>query len=258
VKAGHTVTGTTRNADKAEAIRTAGAAPAVADALDARAVREAVTRAKPGVVIHELTAIPGSFNIGRFYQAFAATNCLRMEGTDHLLAAALAVGAGRFIAQSYAGWPFARVGGPVKTEDDPFDSNPPSTLRNSLEAIRHLERAVTDAEGIEGIVLRYAGFYGPGNTIGEGGALLAQIRKRRVAIVGKGRASVHSFISRTRRTLRSRQSGAAREFATSRTTNPWRYRNGCGHWWLTSAQNRLIEFRLGWSGSRLANPGSGS
>ncbi len=129
----------------------------------------------------------------RFDQGFAATNRLRTEGTDHLLAAALASGARRLVAQSFAGWPFARVGGPVKAEDAPLDPNPPAQLRRTLDAIRHLESAVLGAEGLEGVVLRYGGSYGPGTSAGEGGFLLDAIRRRRFPIVGDG-GGVWSFV----------------------------------------------------------------
>ncbi|HYN18819.1 MAG TPA: NAD-dependent epimerase/dehydratase family protein, partial [Actinomycetes bacterium] len=113
--------------------------------------------------------------------------------TDHLLEAARAAGARRFVAQSFAGWPFARVGGPVKTEDDPLDPDPPAELRRTLDAIRHLESAVLGAEGLEGVVLRYGGFYGPGTSAGDGGFLLDDLRRRRFPVVGAG-TGVWSFV----------------------------------------------------------------
>jgi nucleoside-diphosphate-sugar epimerase len=102
------------------------------------------------------------------------------------------VGARRFVAQSFGGWNYERTGGPVKTEDDPLDPAPPVQMRRSLEAIRHLEAAVLGADGIEGIVLRYGGFYGPGTNLGPNGDFVQQVRKRRLPIVGDG-AGVWSF-----------------------------------------------------------------
>jgi nucleoside-diphosphate-sugar epimerase len=168
VKAGHTVTGTTRSQSKAESLRSAGATPAVLDALNRDEVLNAVRQSMPDVIIHQLTAIT-DIDMRHFDRVFAQTNRLRTEETDHLLAAAQAVNCQRFIAQSYAGWPFARVGGPVKTEDDPLDPNPPAAMRTTLDAIRYLEQSVTSAPGIDATILRYAGFYGPGNALGEGG-----------------------------------------------------------------------------------------
>ena len=128
VEHGHEVTGMTRTAAKAEAIRAMGGRPAVADALDPEAVAQAVARAEPDAVIHELTAIDLSSLARSIDKTFARTNRLRTEGTDHLLAAARAAGARRFVAQSFAGWPYERIGGPVKTEDDPLDDSPPKPV----------------------------------------------------------------------------------------------------------------------------------
>jgi nucleoside-diphosphate-sugar epimerase len=192
--AGHEVTGMTRSASKEDLVRSLGARPAVADALDSDQVASAVAHANPEVIIHQLTAI-SEVNMTHLDRDFALTNLLRTEGTDHLLAAARAVGARRFIAQSFAGWPFARVGGPVKTEEDPLDNAPPKAVRETMAAIRYLERAVTGADWIEGIALRYGGFYGPGTSISrEPGAFHADaVRKRRFPIVGKG-TGVLSFV----------------------------------------------------------------
>jgi nucleoside-diphosphate-sugar epimerase len=190
---GHQVTAMTRRPDRAAGLRAAGADPVVADALDREAVLAAVTAARPEVVVHELTDLAGMRDFRKFDEGFAATNRLRTEGTDHLLAAARAAGARRFLAQSFAGWPFARTGGPVKTEDDPLDPDPPAALRPTLDAIRYLEAAVLGAEGIEGLVLRYGGFYGPGTSAGEGGFMVQDLRRRRFPLVGDG-TGVWSFI----------------------------------------------------------------
>jgi 2-alkyl-3-oxoalkanoate reductase len=190
---GHQVTAMTRRPDKAASLRAAGADPVVADALDREAVLAAVTAARPEVVVHELTDLAGLRDFRKVEEGFAATNRLRTEGTDHLLAAARAAGARRFVAQSFAGWPFARTGGPVKTEDDPLDPDPPAALRPALDAIRYLEAAVLGAEGIEGLVLRYGGFYGPGTSAGEGGFMLDDLRRRRFPLVGAG-TGVWSFV----------------------------------------------------------------
>jgi nucleoside-diphosphate-sugar epimerase len=193
VAAGHQVTGLTRNPHKAEEIWKAGAKPVIADALDAQAVMSAVEQARPEVVVHQLTAIPAKLDLRRIDRDFALTNRLRTEGLDNLIAAAKAAGCGRVIAQSYAGWPFAREGGAVKSETDGLDPHPPARLRAMLEAIRYTERTATATQGIEGAALRYGPFYGPGNTLGAGGAFLEDIRKRRVPVIGDG-AGVWSFV----------------------------------------------------------------
>ena len=159
--AGHEVTGMTRTPEKAAALRELGAEPVVADALDREAVMAAVRAARPEVVVHQLTAI-GPLNTRNLDAAFVATNRLRTEGTDNLVAAARAAGARRFVGQSFAPWSYKREGGPAKAEDDPLETDPPKHVEETLAAIRHLEAAVTGAEGLEGIVLRYGGFYGPG------------------------------------------------------------------------------------------------
>jgi len=146
VASGHEVVGMTRTASKRDALRALGARPVVADALDPDAVARAVAEAEPEVIVHQLTALSGAPDMRHVDRFFAVTNRLRTEGTDHLLAAGRAVGARRFVAQSFAGWPFARVGGPVKSETDPLDPNPPEALGSTLAAIRYLEQAVAGIE----------------------------------------------------------------------------------------------------------------
>jgi nucleoside-diphosphate-sugar epimerase len=192
VAAGHDVVGTTRSQSRQDAIRQMGATPAVVDALDADQVAEAVAKAQPEVIVHQLTAIDG-FDTRHFDRTFAATNRLRSAGTDHLLSAGHAVGVKRFVAQSYAAWPYARIGGPVKTEQDPLDPAPPSQMRETLDAIRHVEDAVTGADWTEGIVLRYGAFYGPGTSMAPGSEQLEMVRKRKFPVVGTG-GGVWSFI----------------------------------------------------------------
>jgi nucleoside-diphosphate-sugar epimerase len=192
VQAGHSVVAMTRSPGKADAIRASGAEPVTADALDAKAVIAAVREAAPEVVVHELTALPSRLNLRRFDRAFALTNRLRREGTDNLLTAARVAGARRLVAQSFTGWPYAREGGPVKTEEDPLDPDPPSGFRDTLAAIRYLEETVLTAEGLEGLALRYGPFYGPGTSLGEGGSIVEDVRRRRVPIVGSG-AGTWSF-----------------------------------------------------------------
>jgi nucleoside-diphosphate-sugar epimerase len=190
---GHDVVGTTRSPGKVVALRALGAEPVVLDVLDAAAVGRAVSEAAPDVVVHQATALSDLGSLRNLDKAFTETNRLRTAGTDNLLAAAKAVGAKKFVAQSFAGWPYAKDGPWVKDESAPLDPSPPATAVQSMAAIRHLEAAVDGADGIEGIVLRYGGFYGPGTSLSEGGAHLEPIRKRRFPIVGSG-AGIWSFI----------------------------------------------------------------
>lgn len=193
IASGHDVVAMTRSSQHAKALIETGATPVVADALDRAAVIDAVKRAQPEIVIHQLTALIGVKNYAKFDEEFALTNRLRTEGTDHLLAGAQAAGARRFIAQSYGNWNYARTGTSPKTEDDPLDPTPPKNQTQSLKAIRYLENAVLTTEGIEGIALRYGNLYGPSTGIATDGDIVATVRKRGLPVVGDG-AGVWSFI----------------------------------------------------------------
>jgi nucleoside-diphosphate-sugar epimerase len=182
---GHEVIGTCRSPDNAERLRALGAEPAVLDALDARAVRDAVATAEPDAIVHQATALADVRFSKHLDRSFAQTNRLRREGTDALLAAAREAGVPRFVAQSFANFRYARVGGPVKTEDDPLDLTPVGGMGETAAAMRYLDQAVTDAGGI---ALRYGSFYGAPND-----GLLEPVRKRQFPIVGDG-GGVSSFV----------------------------------------------------------------
>src|SRR3954447_9129430 len=184
VSRGHDVAGMTRS--RPDVVRELGGEPVVADALDRDAVIDAIVMANPDVVVHEVTALSGIGDPRHFERDFAPTNRLRTEGTDNLLAGARAAGARKFVAQSFAGWPYEREGSLIKDEDAPLDPHPRAAFRSMLEAIGYLERTVTGADGIEGIVLRYGGFYGPGTSLAPGGAHFEAVRKRKFPIVDGG------------------------------------------------------------------------
>jgi nucleoside-diphosphate-sugar epimerase len=165
----------------------------VADALDPDAVAQAVASAEPEVIVHELTALSGPMSVRDARRperspAATMTNRLRTEGTDHLLAAGRAVGARRFVAQSFAAFRLARIAGPVQTEADLPHPHPPEALRAVQEGYLYLEKAVTTIDWGEGLVLRYGGFYGPGTSISRlpDAQMAVPIRKRRFPIVGDG------------------------------------------------------------------------
>jgi len=185
IAAGHSVVGTTRTAAKAELIKRMGAEPVIADGLDAPAIRAAVIAAEPDTIIDQMTDLADVTDIRHFDRAFTATNRLRTQGTDFLLAAAREAGAGRFIAQSFCGWTYGRGGEEIKTETDALDPDPPAELRRTLQAIQHLEDAVTGSADPEGIVLRYGSFYGP-DTGMLSRAMIDQLRGRRVPLIGGG------------------------------------------------------------------------
>jgi nucleoside-diphosphate-sugar epimerase len=187
VDSGHSVVGLTRTPAKTGLLRELGAEPVVADALDGTVIRAAVVAARPDVIVHQLTDLKGASDLRKFDHVFASSNRLRTTGTDHLLAAARECGVERMVAQSFCGWPYARVGGHVKAEGDPLDQDPPQALRGTLDAIRHLERAVTTTPGIAGVALRYGGFYGPGTGVFDP-SMIDRIRKRHMPVIGGGTA----------------------------------------------------------------------
>jgi nucleoside-diphosphate-sugar epimerase len=190
---GHEVHGMTRSESKQGMLSELGAVPVVADALDPDQVADAVGRAKPDVIVHQLTAI-GVVDMRHFDRDFALTNRLRTEGTDHLLSAGQAVGVERFVAQGVGSYGvYMRTGGPVKTEEDPLDPTPVRQMRESQAAIGHVERAVLGAKWTEGIVLRYGVFYGPGTSLTPGEEQFELIRRRKFPLVGGG-GGVWSFI----------------------------------------------------------------
>jgi 2-alkyl-3-oxoalkanoate reductase len=187
VARGHEVIGTTSSPKGIDAVRALGAEPVVMDGLDAAAVSEAVGRARPDAIIHEMTALSGSPDFRHFDRWFAMTNRLRTEGIEHLLAAARASGVRRFVAQSFTGWSNSRDGSWVKTEADPLDPHPLKAQTETLAAIKFLERAVLEAP-LEGIVVRYGGLYGPGASE----ALAGILRKRMFPVIGNGAGYVSS------------------------------------------------------------------
>src|SRR5919197_990825 len=175
---GHEVIGTSTSPKSAEHVRRLGAKTVKLDLLDPQAVRTAVLGAAPDAIVHQATALANARFTRNLDKSFVATNRLRTEGTDALIAAGREAGVRRFVAQSFASYRGIREGGMVKTEDDPLDPNPPATMRESWAAMNHLEQAVTD---FGGIALRYGVFYGAAND-----GLIEPVRKRQFPIVGGG------------------------------------------------------------------------
>jgi nucleoside-diphosphate-sugar epimerase len=185
IENGHEVIGTCRSQGKGEQLRGLGAEPVALDLLDPGAVREVVVEAKPDAIVHQATALTGLSDFKHFDRSFAETNRLRTDGTDALLAAAREAGVHRFVAQSYASHRHARVGGPVKTEDDPLDPTPVAAMRETVAAMAYLDEAVT---GAGGIALRYGNFYGDPDD-----GMVEAVRARKFPLVGDG-GGVWSFI----------------------------------------------------------------
>jgi nucleoside-diphosphate-sugar epimerase len=182
---GHQVVGTYNSPGNAERVRALGAEPVQLNLLDPRAVRKAVLDARPDAIVHQATALADVRFSRNLDRTFAQTNRLRTEGTDALLGAAREAGVRRFVAQSFASARYARVGGPIKTEDDPLDPTPLPSTQETNAAMRYLDQAVTEAGGI---ALRYGGFYGAAND-----GLVEPVRKRFLPIVGDGEG-VSSFV----------------------------------------------------------------
>jgi len=159
--AGHRVIGTTRSGETAVELKARGVVPVVVDVFDAAALRDAVAEAQPEVVIHQLTDLPKVLDANRGGAALERNSRLRIVGTPNLVAAARAAGARRLIAQSIA---FAYAPGPEPhAETDPLapaEGDQPSAT--TARGVRALEQAVLEAEGMDGIVLRYGRLYGPG------------------------------------------------------------------------------------------------
>ena len=185
IENGHEVIGTFRSVTSAGKVQALGAQPVALDALDADAVSALVTDTKPEAIIHQATALANVRFSRSLDRTFAATNRLRTEGTDALLAAAKHAGVRRFVAQSFASYRYERSGGPVKTEDDRLDPAPPASARETHAAMRYLDDTVT---GAGGIALRYGGFYGASDD-----GLVGLVRRRFYPMVGDG-AGVSSFI----------------------------------------------------------------
>jgi nucleoside-diphosphate-sugar epimerase len=183
VERGHEVTATTTTPDKMALLRSWGAQAVVLDGLDAELVGETVATAQPDVIVHQMTAIApahaGKPDIKHFDKWFGPTSRLRIEGTDHLLAAAQAVGVGHVVAQSYGNWNGRRQGGWVKTEDEPSDLFVGTAAEEGMRAIQHVEDAVVS---VGGAALRYGGLYGAGASDDQ----VELVRKRQFPLVGNG------------------------------------------------------------------------
>jgi 2-alkyl-3-oxoalkanoate reductase len=192
VEAGHEVTAITRSEEKLGELDHLGTEPVLCDVFDAGRLGSVVARAKPDAMINELTDLPQSLNPRRLEKYYAANNRVRREGTRNLLSAARGAGVRRFLVQGAAYW-YAPTGGSVKTEEAPLYLDAPAPIGPAVETIREVEDAVLSADGLEGVVLRYGTFYGPGTWYAEDGTVGRQVRKRRYPMIGKGEGT-YSFI----------------------------------------------------------------
>ena len=189
--AGHDVTAMTRSEEGAAALRAAGATPVVCDVFDRERLTGLMREARPEAVVHQLTALPERLDLRR-KDVYDATNRVRTEGTANLIAAMQAAGTGRLVAQSIS-FVYAPEGGWVKDEAAPVMTDAPGPFGGALDALFDLERQVLETPGIDGLVLRYGFFYGPGTTYAADGYQAGEVRKRRFPVVGPG-TGTFSFI----------------------------------------------------------------
>jgi len=242
VARGHQVTATTTSPAKLGLLEQLGADAVVMDGLDAVSVGKAVAEARPDAIVHQMTAIAGKPDMKHFDRWFAATNRLRTEGTDHLLAAAEATGVSNFVAQSYASWNGIRKGGWVKTEEDPLDLQKGTAAHAGMEAIRHLEDMVLKAGGA---ALRYGWLYGPGAS----DTLVEAVRKRSSRSSGAAPATARGCTLTTRRAPPSWPwNNRRRACSTSSTTSLPRSESGCLIWLRARAQSHRCGSPSGWPG----------
>jgi nucleoside-diphosphate-sugar epimerase len=192
VEAGHQVTAMTRSKEKLGELYELGAEPVLCDVFDAGRLGSVVARAEPDAVINELTDLPQSLNPRKLKEYYAANNRVRREGTANLLGAARGAGVSRFLVQGAAYW-YAPSGGPVKTEEAPLYLDAPAPIGPAVKTIKEVEEAVLSADSIEGVVLRYGMFYGPGTWYAKDGDVGRQVRKRRYPMIGHGEG-MFSFI----------------------------------------------------------------
>lgn len=174
-------------------IRELGAEPVVVDALDRASLRGAVIEARPEIVINQLTSLPQKLDYKRAKQTFGPTTELRGKAGPALAGAAAEAGAKRLIVQSVCFF-YASTGKAVHSEDDPLIELPPELPQaQGAIALEALERSAVETPGIDGVVLRYGFFYGPGSAYASDGGWAEDVRRRRLPIVGKG-TGIFSFV----------------------------------------------------------------
>lgn len=181
---GHTVAALTRSAEKAQSLVDQGVEPAIADVFDAAAVKAVVQRARPDVVIEQLTALPKSYTGESMREAAPFNRRIRLEGGANVLAAAEAAGVRRYLRQSIAFW--AERGSGLANEETPlgFDASP--AVAADVRVVAEIERRLLESPSMEGIALRYGFFYGPGTWFNSDGDVAEQVRRQQFPIIGNG------------------------------------------------------------------------
>lgn len=181
---GHAVVALTRSPEKAHALKEQGIEPAIADVFDADAVNAAVRRAQPEIVIEQLTALPKTYTGEAMRTAAVFNRRIRLEGGANVLAAAQAAGVRRYLRQSIAFW--ASPGPGLANEDTPLASDASPAVAADVGVVAEIERRLLANSDIEGIVLRYGFFYGPGTWFHPDGDVASQVRQQQFPIIGSG------------------------------------------------------------------------
>jgi nucleoside-diphosphate-sugar epimerase len=181
---GHALTALTRSPEKARALVEQGIEPALADVFDSDAVKAVVSRARPEVVIEQLTALPGTYTRESMSAAAAFNTRLRLEGGANVLAAAQAAGVRRYLRQSIAFW--AAPGPGLADEETPLASDASPAVAADVRVVAELEQRLLGTPDVEGIALRYGFFYGPGTWFNPDGDVARQVRQRQFPIIGDG------------------------------------------------------------------------
>lgn len=191
IEAGHQVSAISRQDARVDALRRLGVDAFVCDVFDADRLADAVARAAPDAIVHQLTDLPATMDPRQIERAYANNNRVRREGTRNLLAAARRASVSRFIVQSMATW-YRPEGGRVKVESDPLWTDAPEPLGTAVRTLADMETAVLS--GVQtGVVLRYGAFYGPGTWYAADGEVVDRLRRRQLPIIGSG-DGVTSFI----------------------------------------------------------------
>jgi nucleoside-diphosphate-sugar epimerase len=187
---GHKVTGMTRTKRGIDSLREVGADAFSADAFDPKAVRTAIEAASPDVVIDQLTSLPA--DPADILKSIPNDTRLHREGGSNLLAVARELGVGRYILQS-KGFYLDAPAGQLAHESAKLRYDAPGGIGEATRTIGAYEDRVLASPPLEGVVLRYGFFYGPGTWYRPGGGVADQVRKGEASIIGEGNA-VWSFV----------------------------------------------------------------
>lgn len=181
---GHAIVALTRSPKQAPALKERGIEPAIADVFDPEAIKAVLSRAQPDVVIEQLTALPRTYTRESMSAAGPLNTRIRLEGGANVLAAARAAGVRRYLRQSIAFW--AAPGPGLADEETPLALDASPAVAGDARVVTELEDRLLGSAGIEGIILRYGFFYGPGTWFNPDGDVAKQVRQQQFPIVGDG------------------------------------------------------------------------